>query len=107
MPKVREKSELEYLRSENKRLKSENRHLKKQVNLKSKREYLYKDLEDKEHDAVLAEEQSRHEHEAAMNALKCPQCQNGEVSTLEVGIFQITICNSCKHRTRKKIGQIQ
>lgn len=105
MPKVRERNEIEYLRGVIKKLKNENSQLKKQVKQQEKRKHLYEDLAEKEQEAEMIEIQQHHEDEATIDHNKCTQCQNGAVSMIDVGTFRITICSSCKNRTRRRIGQ--
>jgi predicted nucleic acid-binding Zn-ribbon protein len=93
-PKVREKSETEWLRAENKRLKSENRNLKKQLGRIDKEIQVYEnniDLEEPEVPKMLEEVQS---------ITKCSKCMD-TLEFVDLGIRTLILCGTCK--TRKSI----
>ena len=90
MAKTKERSELEFLRSENKRLKSENRQLKKLLGRNTK---TLKVLE--EHFEEEAEEIDAAIVDVA--APSCPKCC-GELAFTDLGNRRLTNCTSCKYR---------
>lgn len=92
MAKTRERSEVEYLRAENKRLKSENRHLKKKLGITNKKVQVYEnamDLSEPEMPLVAVEQ----EH-------KCSQCMDS-LEIVDLGIRTLIMCHTCK--TRKSV----
>lgn len=95
MSKQKEKSELEYLRSENRKLKSMNKNLKKQLSRTNKRSDLYHDLEDKIAEDLIQEELN--EKELIKND-QCPSCFKGTLETLKLGAKKLALCDSCTYR---------
>jgi hypothetical protein len=82
--KSKSRSELEYLRAENRRLKKENRHLKRQNHLN---EEIVEDLiEDVEVES-------------------CEECGKGVVEKLDLGKVEISTCRTCGHREVKRSGK--
>ena len=97
MAKTRERSEVEYLRAENKRLKSENRHLKKEINKTGKKIRQYEaqiDLAEPDMPEVSAEEQSQ------INC-KEPGCE-GRVTMVDLGVRLMRVCDACGQRKTYK-----
>jgi len=99
MPKKKERSELEFLRAENRKLRSELRHIKKEVSRKVKREHLYTDLEER-----LAEQhvEDLMEDNHSVRRDLCPECSNS-LESIPLGNRIMINCTACKFRTSKKI----
>jgi hypothetical protein len=97
MSKVKDGSELEYLRGVVRKLKSENRHLKKIVGKQDKQAHLYEDLEEKLKDnSDLREPQ--------LEFLKCPECSASIVTTPLGTVRTITTCTQCRWRRVEKVN---
>jgi predicted nuclease with TOPRIM domain len=98
MAKVKERSELESLRAENKKMKSELRHLKKEVARKTKRAHLYEDLEAKIADQHVQD--IMEEHNSIRKDL-CPEC-SCPLEQITLGNRVMVSCTSCTYRITKK-----
>lgn len=95
--KQKEKSEVEYLRAENRKLKSELRHLKKQLgksNKKVKRYENHIDLVDPEISQDLIDK-------AEFVANPCPRC-GSPMKKIDLGIKFLYICEDCNIRESVK-----
>lgn len=93
MPKKPERSEVEFLRSENRRLKSENRHLKKELNRKDKKVKVYE-----EHiDLTEREDMDTIEPQDQTNRCLQKDC-DGQVERVDLGVRMMHVCQSCGGR---------
>lgn len=99
MSKEKSRNEVEYLRSEIRKYKSLVKNLRKELNRKQKREHRYEDLEDREAEVQLKEQQAE---QALISKNKCPNC-SGTIESTSIGNRTLLTCDSCKWRTSKKI----
>lgn len=89
------KSELEQLRSLNRKLKSENRNLKKRLNSLKKREHLFEEQEEVEDDdCIVFIEEERTE--------TCPVCTVGSYKLIDLIHAKFLSCSKCGHRQKVK-----
>lgn len=102
--KKKERSELEVLRAENRKQKSVIKQLKKQVAVKGKREHAYKDLEEREEELLLLEEELTKEAENPIIEDQCPNCKKNGIEAIELGKRKLLICGNCNYRETKKVG---
>lgn len=92
MAKNKERSETEYLKSENRQLWKENKMLRRQVARLSKRTQDVEELEE-----ALKEEQITQEHNY-VDPTQCKECLKGKISITSLGIRTIKTCNGCTYR---------
>lgn len=96
MTKPKERSELEYLRAENRRLKSENRNLKKQLGASNKKVNRYQNIID------TAEEPELTDPAAVVTYVPtCKEC-GAVLETTDIGVRLITKCTKCDFREVKR-----
>lgn len=94
MTKRPEKSEVEFLRGENRRLKSENRNLKKQLSRQDKKVKAYEEHVDLSVEPEIVEEE-------LLPKPGCPEC-GSEVATVSLGVKFLVSCTNCKWRKTAK-----
>ena len=97
MTKPKERSELEYLRAENRKLKSENRHLKKLLGRTNKKVKAYEENID------LSEPEIVNTIQLICN---CPNdgC-GGSLDSTDLGMKTLITCSDCSYRKTIKNGQ--
>lgn len=94
MSKKPEKSEVEWLRGENRRLKSENRNLKKQLSRRDKKVKAYEEHIDLSAEPEIVEEE-------LLPKPGCPEC--GEpTQSVSLGVKFLITCTNCKYRKTVK-----
>jgi hypothetical protein len=98
MAKSKERSEVEYLRAENKGLKSQIRHLKKELARAQKRQHQYEDLEERSIELELEESEIA---QPVNEAKGCPSC-NGKLVEVDIGVRKLIRCESCDYRVTAK-----
>lgn len=98
MAKKAERSELEYLRGENKTLKSQVKHLKKELARAQKRQNQYADLEERTKELDLEDRECAVE---VNDNKKCPKCQS-KLEETNIGPRVLVRCSSCEFRETKK-----
>lgn len=94
MTKVKERSELEYLRAQNKALRSENRHLKKELGRADKKVKNYEVHMDSEIEIeapIAMKEQSP----------GCEKC-GGALAQVDLGVKVLKTCYDCGNRKTLK-----
>lgn len=96
MAKQKERSEVEFLRSENKNLKSQVKHLQKEISRLSKRHNRAEDLEKELSEHYLKEEVQNKE---IIEKVCCSNCNKGELNLLDLGIRKYTVCSNCGKRS--------
>lgn len=102
MSKQKEKSEVEYLRAENKKMKSEIKQLKKTVARFSKRSHQLEDLEERIIEQDLKEKEEQFIEVVPDN--KCIKCSSGTLEETKIGEVRIIInCSNCDFREIKKV----
>jgi hypothetical protein len=92
MSKPKERSEVEFLRSENRRLKSENRHLKKLLGKSDKKVKAYEDHVDMSEEAETVEPL-----ETRGMICPAPNCQ-GTLTRVDLGARLLITCSDCSIR---------
>jgi hypothetical protein len=98
MAKQKERSELEILRSENRRLKSIAKHLKKEASRKTKREHLHNDLVEKQAEELLKEELKERD---VLKGEGCPNCGE-ELDITDIGPRKLYTCDCGYRKSAKK-----
>lgn len=101
MAKNKERSEVEFLRGQNKALRTEIRQLKRDLARHQKRQH---ELEDREEELQeMFEEQTVSEmpHEVQTKTA-CLKCGSGGLETIDLGIRTIIKCTNCGNRETKK-----
>jgi hypothetical protein len=94
MAKSKERSEVEFLRAENKTLKAQVRHLKKEVARKQKREHQFNDLEERERELEEVELISEIKDTKEL----CPDCRSTKIQVTDLGAKKIMVCYDCGFR---------
>lgn len=97
MAKSRERSEVEQLRADNKRLKKENNELKRRASRLEKRSHRVEDLEEMIED--MAYEQTE---KFIPRNNKCPECLEGNLENVDLGVRTMTKCSKCTYRKSSK-----
>jgi len=92
MSKQKEKSEVEFLRGENRMMKSQIRSLQREV------KKLQKDTKEIETLEEIAREAVEFTEDAP---ILCSACGTGHLNTTSLGVKQLTVCNNCKFRKLK------
>lgn len=100
MPKVKERSELEFLKATVRQQRSLIKQLRKEISRHTKRAHQYSDLEEKqlEIDSIAEAEKSQ-----PIVKVKdpCPRC-GAPLELVEIGVKILIRCSSCEYRTIKK-----
>lgn len=96
MTKKPERSELEYLRAENRRLNKQINELKKNINRATKLSNRFV----QEVEEQLDEDTEAHEHVYTKKDT-CPSC-NGELVMSDLGIRNLYKCKECSYRVSKR-----
>lgn len=87
MAKKRERSELEYLRGENRELRKRLRHYEKRLKYFEKRSHFH-------------DENETTESEEIDTIISCPYCGKGSMELKDFGFIQLFVCNLCKFRKK-------
>lgn len=99
MAKGKTHNELEHIRSENRQLKKIIKYLRKELARKIKREHRYEDLETREAEVQLEEEQAE---QVIIAKETCPNC-SAAIESIEIGNRKLLSClNDCGWRKSKK-----
>jgi hypothetical protein len=80
------RSELEYLRAENRQLKAENKRLKRQVHISDE----------------IVDEVTETEPVENIKARHCDECGKGQITDIELSFMIFSECDVCGFRERKK-----
>ena len=99
MAKVKDRSETEMLRGENKKLRSEIRQLRKILGRFQKQAHRVEELEDLFENIDLFEEQQVKE---IKEIFTCPLCSKGNLIKTNLGNRKLITCDSCKFRRTEK-----
>jgi formamidopyrimidine-DNA glycosylase len=94
MTKKPERSELEYLRAENRRLNKQVNELKKNINRATKLSNRFVQEVEEQLDDTITHEQ------VWTKKNNCPNC-NGELIMSDLGIRSLYICKDCPYRVSK------
>lgn len=101
MTKKKERSEVEWLRSENRKMKSIIKHLKKEVGRSNKRTLVNEDLSEQLAEEMLEADQVDN---AVVSANRCPNAKcKGTTELVDLGARKLIICDSCNYRQSKKV----
>lgn len=95
MPKKKERSELEYLKSQNRELLKENKKLKKTISRSTKKEHILKDLEDRLEEEYFQEDHTRDAEPAPVAG--CPKCGR-KLENVDLIKRIIVTCENCDYR---------
>lgn len=97
MAKSRERSEVELLRAENKRLTKQVKELQRTLGRLQKRSHRVEELEeifqDLEFDTV---------EKYSPKTNKCPECLEGSLEDIDLGVRKMTKCTKCTYRKSNK-----
>lgn len=95
MPKKKERSEVEYLKSQNRELLKENKKLKKTISRSTKKEHILKDLEDRLEEEYFQEDHTRDVEPAPVTG--CPKCGR-KLESVDLIKRIIVTCENCDYR---------
>jgi predicted RNase H-like nuclease (RuvC/YqgF family) len=95
MPKKKERSEVEYLKAQNRELSKENKRLKRSINRVSKKEHVLEDLEDRLQDEAFNEDKTR-DYEPVSTDL-CPNCGK-DLDSVDLIKRVLKTCVNCEYR---------
>lgn len=100
MPKKKERSELEYYRSQIRELQKENKQLKKQLGHHEKRKHIYNDVIS-DYEEMLIQHVPVDEIKTNKK-ITCEDCSKGNYDEFEIMGKVIGTCNNCGFRKRLK-----
>lgn len=94
MTKSKDKSEVEFLRAENRMLKKQVKHMKKDLSRFNKRSQNLEQLEKEAMDHIIEDEMDEITEETNM----CPKCHKGKTEIVDLKVRKMIICDKCDYR---------
>lgn len=97
MAKSRERSEVEQLRAENKRLTKQVKELQRTLGRLHKQSHRVDELED-----IFKEMEFDSIEKFSPKTNKCPECLEGNLEDIDLGVRKMTKCTKCTYRKSNK-----